>query len=91
MLCLLEVARIACTRHQFSPAPGLVEFEQEIDREIEKEMNIMKMKEEEVVGKNHLADEKEENRMMKKVKMKNLSSGGLLLSGIGHVSQTAVA
>lgn len=38
MLCLLQVARIACTRHSFSPAPGLVEFEQEIDREIEKEL-----------------------------------------------------
>lgn len=38
VLCLLEVARIACTRHSFSPAPGLVEFEQEIDREIEKEL-----------------------------------------------------
>ena len=38
MLCLLEVARIACNRHSFSPAPGLVEFEQEIDREIEKEL-----------------------------------------------------
>ncbi|XP_017492207.1 PREDICTED: flocculation protein FLO11-like, partial [Rhagoletis zephyria] len=38
VLCLLEVARIACTRHSFSPAPGLVEFEQEIDREIEREL-----------------------------------------------------
>ncbi len=31
VLCLLEVARIACTKHSFSPAPGLVQFEQEID------------------------------------------------------------
>lgn len=38
VLCLLEVARIACTRYSFSPAPGLVELEQEIDREIQKEL-----------------------------------------------------
>ena len=38
VLCLLEVARIACTKHSFTPAPGLVEFEQEIDREIENEL-----------------------------------------------------
>lgn len=38
VLCLLEVARIACTRHQFSPAPGLVEFELEIEREIAQEL-----------------------------------------------------
>lgn len=31
VLCLLEIARIACTKHSFSPAPGLVQFEQEID------------------------------------------------------------
>lgn len=31
VLCLLEVARIACTKYKFSPAPGLVQFEQEID------------------------------------------------------------
>jgi len=31
VLCLLEIARIACTNHSFSPAPGLVQFEQEID------------------------------------------------------------
>lgn len=31
VLCLLETARIACTKHSFSPAPGLVQFEQEID------------------------------------------------------------
>lgn len=37
VLCLLEVARIACTKHAFSPTPGLVELEQEIDQEIEKE------------------------------------------------------
>lgn len=36
VLCLLEVARIACTKHSFSPAPGLVQLEQEID-ELEKE------------------------------------------------------
>lgn len=38
VLCLLEVARIACNRHSFSPAPGLVELEQEIDREIQTEL-----------------------------------------------------
>lgn len=38
VLCLLEVARLACTRYSFSPAPGLVELEQEIDREIQKEL-----------------------------------------------------
>lgn len=38
VLCLLEVARIACTRYQFSPAPGLVELEQEIEREIQQEL-----------------------------------------------------
>lgn len=31
VLCLLEIARIACTKYRFSPAPGLVQFEQEID------------------------------------------------------------
>ncbi|CAG2116096.1 unnamed protein product [Medioppia subpectinata] len=36
VLCLLEIARIACTKHSFSPAPGLVQFEQEID-ELENE------------------------------------------------------
>ena len=36
VLCLLEIARIACTKHSFSPAPGLVQFEQEID-----EMELM--------------------------------------------------
>lgn len=40
VLCLLEVARIACTRHAFSPAPGLVEFEQEIDRQIQDELRM---------------------------------------------------
>lgn len=37
VLCLLEVARIACTRYSFSPAPGLVTLEQDIDAQIEKE------------------------------------------------------
>ncbi|RWS27446.1 Growth arrest-specific protein 2-like protein, partial [Leptotrombidium deliense] len=37
VLCLLEVARIACNKHNFSPAPGLVVFEKEIDEQIEKE------------------------------------------------------
>jgi hypothetical protein len=32
VLCLLEVARIACTKHHFSPSPGLVQLEQEIDQ-----------------------------------------------------------
>lgn len=34
ILCLLEVARIACLRYGFIEAPGLVKFEQEIDREL---------------------------------------------------------
>lgn len=34
MLCLLDVARIACVKHGFTEAPGLVKFEQEIDREL---------------------------------------------------------
>lgn len=34
VLCLLDVARIACVRHGFTEAPGLVKFEQEIDREL---------------------------------------------------------
>lgn len=37
VLCLLEVARIVCTRHAFSPTPGLVELEKEIDAQIEAE------------------------------------------------------
>lgn len=37
VLCLLEVARIACTKHSFSPTPGLVQLEQEIDQQIQKE------------------------------------------------------
>lgn len=39
VLCLLEVARIACTKYGFGPTPGLVQLEQEIDKEIEKEEN----------------------------------------------------
>lgn len=31
-MCLLDVARIACVKHGFTEAPGLVKFEQEIDR-----------------------------------------------------------
>ncbi|OTF70285.1 hypothetical protein BLA29_011080, partial [Euroglyphus maynei] len=42
VLCILEVARIACTKYSFSPAPGLVELEQEIDREIEQELQLQK-------------------------------------------------
>ncbi|XP_053211098.1 probable serine/threonine-protein kinase DDB_G0282963 isoform X2 [Panonychus citri] len=42
VLCLLEVARIACKKFSFTPAPGLVQFEQEIDAEekadLEREM-----------------------------------------------------
>ncbi|UXI15300.1 hypothetical protein NH340_JMT01243 [Sarcoptes scabiei] len=38
VLCILEVARIACKKHSFQPAPGLVELEQEIDKEIEEEL-----------------------------------------------------
>lgn len=34
VLCLLDVARIACVKHGFTEAPGLVKFEQEIDREL---------------------------------------------------------
>lgn len=34
MLCLLDVARIAYVRYGFTEAPGLVKFEQEIDREL---------------------------------------------------------
>ena len=41
VLCLLEVARIACTRYSFLPAPGLVQLEQEIDEEIEKEGELV--------------------------------------------------
>lgn len=37
VLCLLEVARIVCTKHSFSPTPGLVELEKEIDAQIEAE------------------------------------------------------
>lgn len=33
-MCLLDVARIACVKHGFTEAPGLVKFEQEIDREL---------------------------------------------------------
>ncbi|KAH7640565.1 flocculation protein flo11-like [Dermatophagoides farinae] len=45
VLCILEVARIACTKYSFSPAPGLVELEQEIDREIERELQLQKQAE----------------------------------------------
>lgn len=34
MLCLLDVARIAYVKYGFTEAPGLVKFEQEIDREL---------------------------------------------------------
>lgn len=34
VLCLLEIARIACNKCQLLPAPGLVQFEQEIDDEL---------------------------------------------------------
>lgn len=34
VLCLLDVARIAYVKHSFTEAPGLVKFEQEIDREL---------------------------------------------------------
>lgn len=34
VLCLLDVARIACVKYGFTEAPGLVRFEQEIDREL---------------------------------------------------------
>ncbi|RWS02105.1 growth arrest-specific protein 2-like protein, partial [Dinothrombium tinctorium] len=37
VLCLLEVARIACNKYNFSPSPGLVQFEKEIDEELERE------------------------------------------------------
>lgn len=33
----MDVARIACVKHGFTEAPGLVKFEQEIDRELEAE------------------------------------------------------
>ncbi|XP_015795200.1 probable serine/threonine-protein kinase DDB_G0282963 [Tetranychus urticae] len=38
VLCLLEVARIACKKFMFTPAPGLVQFEQEIDAEEKAEL-----------------------------------------------------
>lgn len=38
VLCLLDVARIACVKHGFTEAPGLVKFEQEIDRELAAEL-----------------------------------------------------
>ncbi|KAI1298756.1 Growth arrest-specific protein 2 [Halotydeus destructor] len=41
VLCLLEVARIACTRYNFEISPGLVDLEQEIDREIEREAQLV--------------------------------------------------
>lgn len=37
VLCLLEVARIACNKYNFIPSPGLVQFEREIDQEIERD------------------------------------------------------
>lgn len=37
-MCLLDVARIAHVKHGFSEAPGLVKFEQEINRELANEM-----------------------------------------------------
>lgn len=40
VLCLLDVARIACVRHGFTEAPGLVKFEQEIDRELAAEKAV---------------------------------------------------
>lgn len=45
VLCLLEVARIACTQFAFSPAPGLVQLEQEIDHEIELETVLTEQQE----------------------------------------------
>lgn len=33
VLCLLDVARIACVKHGFTEAPGLVKFEQQIEAE----------------------------------------------------------
>jgi hypothetical protein len=35
VLCLLDVARIAYVKHGFTEAPGLVKFEQEIDKELQ--------------------------------------------------------
>ena len=37
ILCLLEVARIVCTKYGFVHVPGLVQLEKEIDQEIERE------------------------------------------------------
>ena len=37
VLCLLDVARIVCKTYCFSPTPGLVELEREIDAQIEAE------------------------------------------------------
>ena len=37
VLCLLDVARIAYVKYGFTEAPGLVKFEQEIDRELANE------------------------------------------------------
>lgn len=38
VLCLLEVARIACRQYMFTPVPGLVELEKEIDAQEKLEM-----------------------------------------------------
>lgn len=40
ILCLLEVARIICTKYGYTIVPGLVEFEKEIDRQIEREEQL---------------------------------------------------
>lgn len=41
MLCLLDIARIAYVKYGFTEAPGLVKFEQEIDREIAIENELL--------------------------------------------------
>lgn len=41
VLCILDVARIAYVKYGFTEAPGLVKFEQEIDRELEAEKALL--------------------------------------------------